>query len=214
MVEKILFIIFGFFAVVGALGAISRKNVVHALLMLVFTFLNVAAIFFLTQAYFIAMIQILVYAGAIMVLFVFVIMFLNLRTFEEEEQVHRRQRWVAILLSVLVLAEFVVVLTGITFTSARGGFSPAAVQAAGGNSHVLGQTLFNSFLLPFEVSSVVLLVAMVGAIILVKKERAANVSTDAWEPGKEPTPELTEEEVYPCRSPSTTTSCSRPHFSS
>ena len=195
MVEKILFIIFGFFAVVGALGAISRKNVVHALLMLVFTFLNVAAIFFLTQAYFLAVVQVLVYAGAIMVLFVFVIMFLNLRTFEEEEQVHRRQRWVAILLSVLVLAEFVVVLTGITFTSAKGGFSPAAVQAAGGNSHVLGQTLFNSFLLPFEVSSVVLLVAMVGAIILVKKERAANVSPDAWEPGKEPTPELTEEEV-------------------
>jgi len=195
MVEKILFIIFGFFAVVGALGAISRKNVVHALLMLVFTFLNVAAIFFLTQAYFLAVVQVLVYAGAIMVLFVFVIMFLNLRTFEEEEQVHRRQRWVAVLLSVLVLAEFIVVLTGITFTSARGGFSPAAVQAAGGNSHVLGQTLFNSFLLPFEISSVVLLVAMVGAIILVKKERAANVSTDAWEPGKEPTPELTEEEV-------------------
>ncbi len=195
MVEKILFIIFGFFAVAGALGTITRKNVVHALLMLVFTFLNVAAIFFLTQAYFLAVVQVLVYAGAIMVLFVFVIMFLNLRTFEEEEQVHRRQRWVAILLSVLVLAEFIVVLTGITFTSAKGGFSPEAIQAAGGNSHVLGQTLFSSFLLPFEVASVVLLVAMVGAIILVKKERSANVGTRTWEPGEEPTPELTEEEV-------------------
>ena len=195
MVEKILFLIFAFFAVVGGLGAVTRKNVVHALLMLVFTFLNVAAIFFLSQAYFLAVVQVLVYAGAIMVLFVFVIMFLNLRTFEEEEQVHRRQRWAALGLSVLVLVEFVVVLTGITFTSAKGGFSPEAIQAAGGNSHVLGQTLFNSFLLPFEVASLVLLVAMVGAIILVKKERSANVSIRAWEPGEEPTPELDEEEV-------------------
>jgi len=97
----------------------------------VFTFLNVAAIFFLTQAYFLAVVQILVYAGAIMVLFFFVIMLLNLRTFEQEEQTHRRQRWLALALSVLVLAEFVIVLAGITFTSVRGGFTPEAIAEAG-----------------------------------------------------------------------------------
>jgi len=83
MADKVLFIVFGAFAVLGALGTITRRNILHALLLLVFTFLNVAAIFFLTQAYFVAMVQILVYAGAIMVLFVFVIMFLNLRTFQQ-----------------------------------------------------------------------------------------------------------------------------------
>ena len=124
MADKVLFIVFGAFAVIGALGTITRKNIIHALLLLIFTFLNVAAIFFLTQAYFVAMIQILVYAGAIMVLFVFVIMFLNLRTFQEEEQTHRRQRLTALVLAVLMLAEFVVVLAGVTFTSAKGGFSP------------------------------------------------------------------------------------------
>jgi len=195
MADKVLFIVFGAFAVIGALGTITRKNIIHALLLLIFTFLNVAAIFFLTQAYFVAMIQILVYAGAIMVLFVFVIMFLNLRTFQEEEQTHRRQRLTALVLAVLMLAEFVVVLAGVTFTSAKGGFSPDEVAAAGGNSKAFGEALFNNMLLPFEVASVILLVAMVGAIILVKKEKAAQLATRAWEPGAETSADMIEEEV-------------------
>lgn len=195
MTEKVLFLIFGFLAAAGGVGVITRKNMVHALLLLVFTFLNVAAIFFITQAYFLAVVQILVYAGAIMVLFVFVIMLLNLRTFEQEEQTHRRQRWVALGLSVLVLAEFVVVLAGVTFTSARGGFSPEAISEAGGGTRVFGEALFNNMLLPFEIASVVLLVAMVGAIILVKKEKSADGSTRAWEPGEQSTAEASEEEV-------------------
>ncbi len=195
MVEKILFIIFAMLAVVGGLGTITRRNVVHALLLLVFTFLNIAAIFFLTQAYFLAVVQILVYAGAIMVLFVFVIMFLNLRTFREEEQTHRGQRWVALLLSVLVLAEFVIVLAGITFTSVRGGFTPEAITSAGGSTKVFGEALFNQMLLPFEVASVILLVAMVGAIVLVRKEKSAGAAVRAWEPDERPSAEAIEEEV-------------------
>jgi NADH-quinone oxidoreductase subunit J len=195
MADKILFIVFGAFAVIGALGTITRKNIIHALLLLIFTFLNVAAIFFLTQAYFVAMIQILVYAGAIMVLFVFVIMFLNLRTFQEQEQTHRAQRLTALVLAVLVLAEFVAVLAGITFTSAKGGFSPDEVAAAGGNSKAFGEALFNNMLLPFEVASVILLVAMVGAIILVKKDKAAQLATREWEPGADSGADAVEEEV-------------------
>jgi NADH-quinone oxidoreductase subunit J len=192
--QKVLFLVFAVLAVAGGVATITRKNVVHALLFLVFTFLNVAAIFFLSQAYFLAVVQILVYAGAIMVLFLFVIMLLNLRTFEQEEQTHRKQRWVALGLSVLVLAEFVVVLAGITFTSARGG-SPAAIVAAGGNTKAFGKALFTEMLLPFEVASVVLLVAMIGAIILVRRERAHGGATRTWGPGEEPSHEAIEEEV-------------------
>jgi NADH-quinone oxidoreductase subunit J len=195
MTEKVLFIVFAVLAVAGGIGAITRKNVVHSLLLLIFTFLNVAAIFFLSQAYFLAVVQILVYAGAIMVLFVFVIMLLNLRTFEQEEQTHRKQRWLAFALSLLVLAEFVVVLGGVTFTSARGGFTPEAISEAGGGTKVFGDALFNNMLLPFEVASVILLVAMVGAIILVKREKTAGGSTRSWEPGDQPSPEDIEEEV-------------------
>ncbi len=195
MTEKILFIIFAVFAVVGGIGTITRRNVVHGLLLLVFTFLNVAAVFFLTQAYFLAVIQILVYAGAIMVLCVFVIMLINLRTFEREEQTHRGQRWVALILSILVLAEFVVVLAGITFTSVRDGFTPEAMASAGGGTKVFGEALFNNMLLPFEVASVVLVVAMVGAIILVKRERTAGGATRVWDPSERPSPDVMEEEV-------------------
>jgi NADH-quinone oxidoreductase subunit J len=195
MTEKVLFIVFGAFAVLGGIGTITRKNVVHALMFLVFAFLNVAAIFFLTQAYFLAVVQILVYAGAIMVLFLFVIMLLNLRTFEQEEQTHRRQRWVALGLSVLVLAEFIIVLAGITFASARGGFTPEAISAAGGSTKAFGEALFDQMMLPFEVASVVLLVAMIGAIILVKREKSAGGATRAWEAGEQPSQEALEEEV-------------------
>jgi NADH-quinone oxidoreductase subunit J len=195
MTERILFIVFAVLAVAGGLGTITRKNVIHALLLLVFAFINIAAIFFLTGAYFLAMVQILVYAGAIMVLFVFVLMFLNLRTFEQEEQTHRGQRWIALVLSVLVLAEFVIILAGITFTSAGDGWSTEAIEAAGGSTKVFSQELFNNMLLPFEVASVILLVAMVGAIILVKRERAGAMGTRAWEPGTEPSPDVIEEEV-------------------
>jgi NADH-quinone oxidoreductase subunit J len=195
MTEKILFLLFGAFAVLGGIGTITLRNVVHGLLCLVFTLLNVAALFFLSQAYFLAVLQILVYAGAIMVLFFFVIMLLNLRTFQQEEQTHRRQRWVALGLSVLVLVEFVIVLAGITFTSAHGEWSPAAIAEAGGGTKAFGEVLFDRMLLPFEVASVVLLVAMIGAIVLVRQERSAGGATRSWGPGEEPSPESLEEEV-------------------
>ncbi len=195
MTEKVLFIVFAVLSVAGGIATITRKNVVHALLFLVFTFLNVAAIFFLSQAYFLAVVQILVYAGAIMVLFLFVIMLLNLRTFEQEEQTHRKQRWVALGLSVLVLAEFVVVLAGITFTATRGGASEAIAAAGGSGTKAFGEALFDQMLLPFEIASVVLLVAMVGAIILVRRERAHGGSTRTWGPGEEPSADAIEEEV-------------------
>jgi NADH-quinone oxidoreductase subunit J len=193
-IEKVLFLIFGALAVIGGMATITRKKIVHALVLLVFTFINIAAIFLLTNAYFLVVVQILVYAGAIMVMFVFAIMFLDLRTFEQEEQTHRGQRWVALALSTLVLVEFVIVLAGITFVSARGGVTPEAVAAAGGDSKVLGRALFDQMLLPFEVASVVLLVAMVGAIVLVKKEKTSDVATRSWDPAEQPTPQALEEE--------------------
>jgi NADH-quinone oxidoreductase subunit J len=192
--DKTLFLVFAALAVLGGIAAITRRNVVHGLLFLVFTFLNVAAIFFLTQAYFLAVVQILVYAGAIMVLFFFVVMLLNLRTFEQEEQTHRKQRWISLGLCLLVLAEFVVVLAGVTFTSARGG-SLEAIEAAGGGTKAFGKALFDQMLLPFEVASVVLLVAMVGAIILVRREKAHGGATRTWGAGEEPSHEAAEEEV-------------------
>ena len=195
MAEKFFFIVFAVLAVGGAVGVITRSNIVHALLLLVFTFVNVAAIYMLTQAYFLAVIQVLVYAGAILVLFAFVVMFLNLREFMEQEQMHRSQRWVVLVLAPIMLAEFVFVALGITWASVQGGMDPVAVAAAGGNTRAIGMVLFNDMLLPFEVASLILLVAMVGAIVLAKKEDAGNMSLREWTGDEESSQVLVDQEV-------------------
>jgi NADH-quinone oxidoreductase subunit J len=198
MAEKLLFIVFAGLAVGGALATITRTNVVHGLIALVFTFINIAAIYMLTQAYFLAVIQVLVYAGAILVLFTFVVMFLNLREFAQLEQLHRGQRWVALVLGPLMLAELVYVLVGVGFHSVGGGLTPAAIGITGGNVRAIGQSIFRDMLLPFEVASLILLVGMVGAIVLAKKEDSDDSRTMAireWDVAEETRPELTEQEV-------------------
>ena len=124
MAEKILFIVFAALAVISALGVITRTNIIHALILLIVTFINIAAIYLLTQATFLAVIQILVYAGAILVLFTFVVMFLNLREFRELEQYYPYQRYLVMVLTPLVLAEFLWVLTRLTWYSVQGGLLP------------------------------------------------------------------------------------------
>jgi len=196
MAEKFLFIVFAVLAVAGALGVITRSNIVHSLILLVFTFINVAAIYLLTQATFLAIIQVLVYAGAILVLFAFVVMFLNLREFQQVEQMHGRQKWIALILGPIVLAEFVIVTAATTYQSAQGGMGTEAIAAAGGNVRALGMNLFQEMLLPFEVASLILLVGMVGAIVLAKKEEEANISLREWaDEEEEPVRELMELEV-------------------
>jgi NADH-quinone oxidoreductase subunit J len=195
MADKIFFIIFAALAVVGAIGVVTRSNIIHGLMLLVFTFVNVAGIFLLSQAYFLAVIQVLVYAGAILVLFAFVVMFLNLREFQQQEQLHQKQKWAVLVFAPVMLAEFVFVLTGATYVSVSGGLTPEAIAAKGGNVAVLGEVLFSDMLLPFEVASLILLVGMVGAILLAKKEDGGDMSLRCWDEEEECLPSLVEQEV-------------------
>jgi NADH-quinone oxidoreductase subunit J len=195
MVDKLFFIFFAVLAVAGAIGVITRTNVVHGLILLVFTFVNIAAIYMLTQAYFLAVIQVLVYAGAILVLFAFVVMFLNLREFREVEQLYAKQKWLALVLAPLMLAEFVVVTVGATYESVNGGLTPEVIAAAGGNVKALGMSLFNDMLLPFEVASLILLAGMIGAIVLAKKEDSPDMSPREWTGDEESVREIVEQEV-------------------
>lgn len=195
MAEKVLFIVFGALAVGGGLAVVTRTNIVHGLIALIFTFINVGAIYLLTQAYFLAVIQVLVYAGAIMVLFTFVVMFLNLREFRYLEQLHRRQKWAVLILAPLVLAEFVYVVTGLTWVSTGDGLTPEAISAAGGNVRAVGDALFNNMVLPFEIASLILLVGMVGAIVLAKKEEDATIMLREWDEESERARASLEQEV-------------------
>jgi len=122
-------------------------------------------------------------------------MFLNLREFREIEQLYRKQKWVVLVVAPLILAEFVVVTVGATYQSVKGGMTPEAIASAGGNVDALGLSLFREMILPFEVASLILLVGMIGAIVLAKKEDSPQLSLREWPGEGESAKELVEQEV-------------------
>lgn len=150
--------------ILAALVVISRKNPVHSVLALVFCFMGVAAIYIVLEAEFLAAVQILVYAGGILVLYLFVIMLVSVQAGESRKSA--RHRLPAIVLAVLLLIELILV-----FQRVSPGSIPAGQLAAPeGNTVALGNVLLVQYLLPFEIASLLLLVAMIGAIVLAKKK--------------------------------------------
>lgn len=146
-----------------AMMVVLSKNPVHSVLYLVLTFFTIAGHYVLLNAQFLAVVHIIVYAGAIMVLFLFVIMLLNLN---KETEPHKGPwlKFSAAIASGLLLVVLVGSLKGAETIISTNAFNPNI-----GLIENLGQILFHDFLLPFEVSSILLLVAMVGAVMLGKK---------------------------------------------
>jgi NADH-quinone oxidoreductase subunit J len=167
----LLFYLLAAMAVVTALGLLMSRNAVYAALFLVLNFGCVAVFYLLLGAPFIAMAQITVYAGAIMVLFLFVIMLLGADKLPKGE-VLPFQRPLAIGAAVLLLAEAGFLLVR-RFQSTALLFDPGEVQNSMESLRQMATLLFNKYLLPFEVTSILLLVAMVGAIVLTLKEKGA-----------------------------------------
>jgi NADH-quinone oxidoreductase subunit J len=167
--EALLFYGFAAIMVVSSLLMVLGKNPVHSALFLVLTFFCLAGVYLLLNAQFIAAVQVIVYAGAIMVLFLFVIMLLNLEQEVSSQSGHLLQKVSAVVLSLLLAVSLGSVMTSQVFTGQKGAYSIERVNAVG-NSEVIGRLLFTDFLLPFEITSVLLLAAMVGAVILAKKK--------------------------------------------
>ncbi len=164
-VELVLFYLFGSVAVGTGLGMILQRNALLSALLLVGNFFCIAALYLLLQQQFLAVIQIVVYTGAIMVLVVFVIMLLNLAEDHPRPKKNSMQYSIAVALVIGFLVELVYILM---FTDrAPAGFHPEAGKL--GTVESIGDALFNKFMLPFEVASVLLLVAVVGAVLLAKK---------------------------------------------
>ncbi len=159
---------FGFAALLVAcsLLVILHKNPVTSALFLVLAFCSLAGIYLVLHAEFLAMVQIIVYAGAIMVLFLFVIMYLNLKR-DVEHGVHiALRRGVGWTLGIVLFAEGWVLLAR---RWAPGPISSdPAVAAPVGNTQAIGQVLYTRYLFPFEITSILLLVAMVGAVVIAK----------------------------------------------
>jgi NADH-quinone oxidoreductase subunit J len=167
----LLFYVFAFLALAGALGVVTMRNPMYGAISLLLTFLAVAALFLLRGAEFVGMVQIFVYGGGIMVLFLFVIMLVNLHRLPEIK-LFAGQSPFALVLAVLLIAFF-----GWFFLQVN--FGPSFAQPQNFvtvNGHVLGNSqavawgLYTQQLLPFEIASVFLLIAMIGAVVLGRKQ--------------------------------------------
>ena len=227
MAEQILFIIFGILAVGSAICVIAFRNPIHSALALVLTFFSLAGLFISLGAYFVAAVQVIVYAGAIMVLFLFVIMLLNLGRLQTGRQINKAKVF-AVIVGILLAAEATYIgikaYDGTAVSPAQGAsqavgaaitseqlnqigeiesiyqldraeinstYVPAIaeqktavetltageanqliakLQGEMGRPDRIGAILFTKFLLPFEVTSLVLLAALIGVIVLVKRE--------------------------------------------
>ena len=154
-----------------AVLVISTRDTVHSVLFLVLDFLFVAALYVLLGAQFLAAIQILVYAGGIVVLYLFVVMLVNLkRPPEAHSDPHRKTNW-GFALSIAVLVELGIV-AAYSYARPAPALAAAALPPAPvtGNTEQVGWLLYTSYLIPFEIASMLLLVAMIGAIVLAKRE--------------------------------------------
>jgi NADH-quinone oxidoreductase subunit J len=159
-----LFYFLSFLGILSALLVVFSKNPVHSVLYLIITFFVIAGHYILLNAQFLAIVHVIVYAGAIMVLFLYVIMLLNLN---QEAEPHKSNlvRFAATISSGLLLVVLIASLKGTEKLIANG-----SVPMEIGLVKSLGRVLFNEFLLPFEISSVLLLAAMVGAVMLGKPD--------------------------------------------
>jgi NADH:ubiquinone oxidoreductase subunit 6 (chain J) len=179
---SILFFFVGAVAVASAIMVVAMRNPVHSALFLLLTFLCVATIFIIARAEFVGAVQILVYAGGIMVLFLFVVMLINVRELPKERRV--TSAWVGgVAMGALLFGLFASMVWSGKYLPALD--DPVALQTAPafgartpqtaadrvvGNSEALGMMLYSDYLVPFEVVSLFLLVAMIGAIVIGKRE--------------------------------------------
>ncbi len=171
--DWVVFVIGAVIVLAGGLGVVSARHPVHAALFLIQTLFGVAVLFVEEAAQFLAAVQVIVYAGAIVVLFLFVIMLLGVgRPKEGVLDVLKAQRPVAFLVGVLGLAEFIGLLrASVWATGTKSG--AGQLTGAGSNVEKLGRSLFTTYLMAFEVTSALLVIAVVASVVLVRKPHAA-----------------------------------------
>jgi NADH-quinone oxidoreductase subunit J len=171
-VTAVIFFIFAALALAGAFGVVLSRNPVHSALWLVATLISVAVFFAQQQAQLLAVIQIIVYAGAIVVLFLFVIMLLGVDQHESLRDPIPYQRAAGIALGVLLLAE-VIFLAGHEWATGKPADQLHAIKGGasdlGGNVERVARVLFTDYLWPFEITAALLVIAVVGAVVLARR---------------------------------------------
>ncbi len=163
---KLFFLLFGGLILGSASVAVLSRNLVYSAISLLITFVSIAGIYVLLNAEFIAAVQIIVYAGAILVLYLFVLMLFNPKT--EERAFHTQWR-VGLVVVLVLLGEVTLALFSSAFPGRHGEFDVRTMRQIG-NTQAIGRVLFTDYLFPFEIASLILLVSMLGAIVLSKRD--------------------------------------------
>ena len=176
-IVEILFYAFSAVLVVAAVGVITARNPVHCALFLVWAFFNSAVIWLLLEAEFLAIVLLLVYVGAVMVLFLFVVMMLDINIAKLREGFTRYAP-----LGILIAALVVVEIGSVVWVKSLGGAAPEAAASVAvegySNTQALGELLYTKYLYPFELAAVLLLVAIVAAIALTMRHRVGMKAQD------------------------------------
>jgi NADH-quinone oxidoreductase subunit J len=167
--QAVVFYAFAAILVLAALRVITCRNPVHAALWLVLSFFSAAGVWMLLQAEFLAIVLVLVYVGAVMVLFLFVVMMLDVN-FDKLREGFRSYIPVGATVGILILVEMALVLIG-GYTAPRAVPAPAPASAGFSNTRMLGMQIYTEYAYPFEIAAVILLVAIVAAIALTHRKR-------------------------------------------
>jgi NADH-quinone oxidoreductase subunit J len=164
--EVLVFNLLSAIAIVSAAAMITMRNPVHSAIALVITFVNVAAIFIMLRAEFLAVVQIIVYTGAILVLLLFVLMLVNPDDLPEFHGARPLQQVFGFALGIILLLEVGAAILTRTVVAEPGPWTEEGVAAAGGNIQAIGQVLYSGYVLPIQATALVLLVATIGALFL------------------------------------------------
>jgi NADH-quinone oxidoreductase subunit J len=162
---ELLFLFFAAVALGSAINVLAQKHVLYSSLSLILLLTAISALFVLLEAEFLAVINVIVYAGAIMVLFVFVIMLLNLPRDEDGDD---RLRWLKLI--GIPMGLFLLFMVGQAVWNVEGVPGAPAASELAGTPQAIGASLFTDFLLPFELTSLLILIALMGAVVFAKKD--------------------------------------------
>ncbi len=162
--EQFLFFFIALVAVASAVYFVFAKNPLYAILSLIVTFFSIAALYVLLNAQFLGIVQIIVYAGAIMVLFLYVLMMLNLNA-KDESKKHNLLKFTGIISAGIIFVGMIGAYKGVAMTNAN-----TNVDSQIGLTKNLGKLLFNEYVLPFELASILILAGIVGSVLIGKKD--------------------------------------------
>ncbi len=169
--NALFFYLLSIISVLAAIGMVVARNPVHSAIFLVLTLFNTAGIFVMLGAEFLAAAQVIVYAGAVLVLMLFFLLLVDSQKLPERGGGHPVQRIVGPLLGVILFLEVAAAIANRAVTGTTGNATPENIAFVGGSTQAFGNLLFTQALLPFEVVSLVLLIGVVGAIVLALPER-------------------------------------------